>query len=88
MTLEIILPKKSTELVLLFREKTTKLVFLWPNMSQRGIKVLKCIFFSCNYFFTNNEPKFFEQEIKNLTNRWKIKNYTRPSFSIFKWLKN
>ena len=27
--------KKTTELVLLFHIKTTKLVFLWPNMSQK-----------------------------------------------------
>ena len=38
--LEIILAKKTTELVLLFHKKTTKLVFLWPNMGQLCFKVL------------------------------------------------
>ena len=32
--LEIILAKKTTDLVLLFHKKTTKLVFLWPNLGQ------------------------------------------------------
>ena len=35
-----IVAKKTTELVLLFHKKTTKLVFLWPNMSQKDINVL------------------------------------------------
>ena len=39
--LEIILAKKTTELVLLFCKKTTKLVFLWPNMGQKSIKDLR-----------------------------------------------
>ena len=42
--LEIILAKKTTELVLFFHKKTTKLVFLWLNMGQKNIKVL------INYF--------------------------------------
>ena len=43
-TLEIILAKETTELVLLFHKKTIKLVFLYPNMSQKNIKVLNIIF--------------------------------------------
>ena len=35
-----IVAKKTTELVLLFHKKTTKLVFFWPNMSQNSFKVL------------------------------------------------
>ena len=35
-----VVAKKTTEVVLLFHKKTTKLVFLWPNMSQKNIKVL------------------------------------------------
>ena len=35
-----IVAKKTTELVLLFHKNITKLVFLWPNMSQKSIKVL------------------------------------------------
>ena len=38
--LGIILDKKTTELVLLFHKNITKLVFLWPNMSQKCFKVL------------------------------------------------
>ena len=34
--LEIILAKKTTELVLLFYKNITKLVFLWTNMSQNS----------------------------------------------------
>ena len=37
-TLEIILAKKTTELVLHFHKKTTKLVFLWPNVGQKASK--------------------------------------------------
>ena len=32
--------KKTTELFLLFHKNITKLVFLWPNMGQKSIKVL------------------------------------------------
>ena len=32
--------KKSTEIVLFFHKNVTKLVFLWPNMDQKSIKVL------------------------------------------------
>ena len=39
--LEIILAKKTTELVLFLNKNITKLVFLWPNVSQKTIKVLK-----------------------------------------------
>ena len=35
-----IVAKKTTELVLLFHKKTTKLVFLWPNIDQKCFKVL------------------------------------------------
>ena len=38
--LEIVLAKKTIELVLLFYKKTTKLVFLLPNMGQLYFKVL------------------------------------------------
>ena len=44
------LAKKTTELVRLFHKNITKLVFLWPNMSQKSFKVLifptfiKCFF--------------------------------------------
>ena len=38
--LEIILAKKTTELVLLFQKNITKLVFLWPNLSQKCFKEL------------------------------------------------
>ena len=37
-----IVSKKTTELVLLFHKKTTKLLFLWPNMDQKRFKVLIC----------------------------------------------
>ena len=36
--LEIILAKKTTVFVLLFHKNITKLVFLWPNMSQKASK--------------------------------------------------
>ena len=36
----LILAKNTTELVLLFHKKTTKLVFFWPNIGQKSIKVL------------------------------------------------
>ena len=39
-----IMAKKTTELVLLFHKKTTKIVFLWPNMGQKSIKVLTSLF--------------------------------------------
>ena len=32
--------KKTTELVLVFYKKKSKLVFLWPNIGQKSIKVL------------------------------------------------
>ena len=35
-----IMAKKTTELVLLSHKKTTKLVFVWPNMDQLCFKVL------------------------------------------------
>ena len=35
-----IVAKKTTELVHLFHKNKTKLVFLWPNMSQKSFKVL------------------------------------------------
>ena len=38
--LEMILAKKTTELVFFFHKKTTKLVFLWHNMGQKILKVL------------------------------------------------
>ena len=47
--LEIILVKKTTELALLFHEKTTKLVFLWPNMGLKNFKVLKKYLIKCKY---------------------------------------
>ena len=39
--LEIILAKKTTELVLLFHINETKLVFLWPNMGQKEHESVK-----------------------------------------------
>ena len=42
--LEIIVAKKTTEFVLLFHKKTTNLIFLWPNISQKSIKVLTYIY--------------------------------------------
>ena len=36
--------KKTTEIVLLFHKKTTRLVFLWPNIIQKNIKELTCNF--------------------------------------------
>ena len=41
-----IVAKKTTELVLLFHTKTTKLVFLLPNMGQKSIKVLNLVIVS------------------------------------------
>ena len=38
--LEIILDKKTTELVLLFHKNITQLDFLWPNRGQKSFKVL------------------------------------------------
>ena len=40
--LEIILAKKTTEL--LFHKNITKLVYLWPNMSEKSFKVLIFIY--------------------------------------------
>ena len=42
--LEIILAKKTTELVLIFHKKKTKSIFLWPNMGQKSIKVVNNIY--------------------------------------------
>ena len=39
-----IVAKMTIELILLFHKKTTKLVFLWPNVGQKNIKVLKSLF--------------------------------------------
>ena len=51
--IEIILAKKTTEIVLLFHKNTTKLVFLWPNMGQKCIKMLsiKILLFDCVIMF-------------------------------------
>ena len=38
--LEIILAKKTTELVLLFNKNITNLVFLWPNNELKSFKML------------------------------------------------
>ena len=38
-----IVTKKTTELVLVFHKKKTKLVF-WPNMGQLGFKMLSLVF--------------------------------------------
>ena len=38
--LEIILAKKTNELVLIFHKNITKLLFLWSNMGQKNFKVL------------------------------------------------
>ena len=39
-----IMAQKTTELVLLFNKKTTKLLFLWPNMGHLCLKVSGCKF--------------------------------------------
>ena len=39
--LKIILAKKTNELILFFHKKTTKLAFLWPNMSQKNQQSVK-----------------------------------------------
>ena len=39
-----IVAKKATELVLLFHKNKNKLVFLWPNMSQKSIRELQTEF--------------------------------------------
>ena len=44
-----IVPKKTTELVLLFHTNMTRLVFHWPNMSQKCFKLLIVIKF-LNYW--------------------------------------
>ena len=49
--LEIILAKKTTELVILFHKKTTMLVLLWSKMGQRSIKVLN----NCYYLIADAE---------------------------------
>ena len=51
-----IVAKKTTELVLLFHKKTTKLVFLWPNMSQKCFKVLTTDIFSDEF---GRIPEYF-----------------------------
>ena len=38
-----IVAKQSPKLVLLLHKKTTKQVFLWPNIGQKSIKVLKFV---------------------------------------------
>ena len=38
--MEIIMAKKTSELVLVFAKNITKLVFLRPNMGQKSFKVL------------------------------------------------
>ena len=35
----LVVTKMTTELVLLFHKKTTKLVFIWPNMDQKASKL-------------------------------------------------
>ena len=55
--IEIILAKKTTELVLLFHKKTTKLIFFWSNMSQICFKVLIWLFKS-NISFLLNLPVY------------------------------
>ena len=48
--------KKTTEFVLLFHKQTAKLVFFWPNMSQKSIKVLKIKYFiSLNKYFRKED---------------------------------
>ena len=36
-----IVAKKTTELMVLFHKKKTKIVFIWPSMDQLCLKVLK-----------------------------------------------
>ena len=51
--LEIILTKKNTELVLFFHKNTTKLVFIWSNITQKSIKVLTNNIRGWFWFFLN-----------------------------------
>ena len=50
-----IVAKKTTEIVLLFHKKTTKLVFLWPNMGQKHESVITivCKVMENDLLFTN-----------------------------------
>ena len=56
--LEIILAKNTIELVLLFHKKTTKLVFLWPNMTQKSFKMLTdSVYYLIIHFYKQGDIK-------------------------------
>ena len=55
--LEIILAKKTTELVILLHKIITKLVFLWPNMGQKSFKVLT-IALNFDFMFPTSKLNF------------------------------
>ena len=71
--LETIFAKKTTKLVLLFHKNITKLVFLWPNVSQKYFNVLK----RKRKIFIIIEKYFFELFTWcNLFYRWKMSKLT------------
>ena len=54
-----IVANNTTELVLLFHKKTTKLDFLWSNMAQKNFKVLRQLL---DYNPTFSVKKFLERQ--------------------------
>ena len=68
--LEIILAKKTTEFVLVFHKKTTKLGFLWPNIGQNNIKVFSTAHVTLNQkqIYTNLSLKSLKPREKNIVN--------------------
>ena len=61
--------KKTTKLILFFHKNKTKLVFLWPNMSQKSFKVLtikiKIPLFHYSYSYNVlQDQKFFWPDVR------------------------
>ena len=57
--LEIVLAKKTTELILLFHKNITKLVFLWPNMGQKSFKVLSERYYYTYLYYLDKKYQLF-----------------------------
>ena len=74
----IIVAKKTTELVLLFHKKTTKLVFIWFNMNQKRTRLLNFIIFYI-YFRANNVFAAFASLTKNIFVLLKLICYNIPA---------
>ena len=81
--LEIVLAKKTTDLVLLFHKNITKLVFLWPNMSQKSFKVLNIS--KPQYKKKQNNLYSIYQKLNTLKHFWFILGKRKTSLVIFIW---